>query len=136
MEVIMEVIDFLGQGLKYPISVKKTKMRTSVGGDSIKESIMLILGTTRGERVMRPDFGCRLNEMVFASIDMGTATVIQSYVDEALLNWEPRIEVTNVNATVSPDKTIIEVSIEYIIKYSNSKDNLVYPFYLESVGKK
>lgn len=132
----MEVIDFLGQGLKYPLSVKKAKMRTSVGEDSIKESIVLILGTARGERVMRPDFGCRLNEMVFASIDMGTATLIQSYVEEALLNWEPRIEVTNVNATVSADKTVVEVLIEYIVKASNSKENLVYPFYLESVGRK
>jgi len=131
----MEVIDFLGQGLKYPLSVKKARMLTSVGEDSIKEAIMLILGTARGERVMRPDFGCRLNEMVFSSIDMGTATLIQTYVEEALLNWEPRIDVTDVTATVNSDKTVIEILIEYVIKASNSKDNLVYPFYLESVGK-
>lgn len=131
----MEVIDFLGQGLKYPVSAKKGKMLTSLGEDSIKESIMLILGTSRGERVMRPDFGCRLNEMVFSSIDMGTATLIQTYVEEALLNWEPRIDVTEVTADVNADESVIEIFIEYMIKASNSKDNLVYPFYLESVGK-
>jgi len=135
MEVIMDVIDFLGQGLKYPISVKKAKLCTSLGGDSIKESIMLILGTARGERVMRPDFGCRANEMVFATNDMGTATLIQTYVEEALMKWEPRIEVSNVTATISQNNPTIEILIEYIIKSSNSKDNLVYPFYLESVGK-
>jgi phage baseplate assembly protein W len=110
-------------------------MLTSLGEDSIKESIILILGTSRGERVMRPDFGCRLNEMVFSSIDMGTATLIQTYVEEALLNWEPRIDVTEVTANVNADESVIEIFIEYMIKASNSKDNLVYPFYLESVGK-
>jgi phage baseplate assembly protein W len=131
----MEVVDFLGKGLKYPISVKKSKLLTSVGEESIKESIMLILGTARGERVMRPDFGCRLNDMLFASNDMGTATLIQTYVDEALLNWEPRIEVQDVTATMSQEEPVIEINIEYLIKSSNCKANLVYPFYLESVGK-
>ncbi len=131
----MEVIDFLGQGLKFPISVKKSKICTSAGNDSIKESIILILGTAIGERVMRPDFGCRLNEMVFASNDMGTATLIQNYVEEALMKWEPRIKVSDVSTNVRPDSTTMEIFIEYTVKSSNSKENLVYPFYLESVGK-
>ncbi|HEX2926977.1 MAG TPA: GPW/gp25 family protein [Ruminiclostridium sp.] len=131
----MEVIDFLGRGLKYPISVKRSNLRTSVGEESIKESIMLILGTARGERVMRPDFGCRLNDMVFSSHDLGTATLIQTYVEEALLNWEPRIEVQNVSATMLKEEPIVEINVEYIVKSSNCKANLVYPFYLESVGK-
>ncbi|QNU65804.1 GPW/gp25 family protein [Ruminiclostridium herbifermentans] len=131
----MEVIDFLGQGLKYPISVKKARICTSAGNDSIKESIILILGTAIGERVMRPEFGCRLNEMVFASNDMGTATLIQNYVEEALMKWEPRIKVDDVTPTVRPDSTTMDILIEYTVKSSNSKENLVYPFYLESVGK-
>jgi len=131
----MEVIDFLGKGLKYPVSAKKLKLRTSVGEESIKESIMLILGTSRGERVMRPDFGCRLNDMLFSSNELGTATLIQTYVEEALLNWEPRIEVQSVSATMSQTEPTVEINIEYIIKSSNSKANLVYPFYLESVGR-
>ncbi|EPR11623.1 GPW/gp25 family protein [Ruminiclostridium papyrosolvens] len=131
----MEVIDFLGKGLKYPVSAKKSKLRTSVGEESIKESIMLILGTSRGERVMRPDFGCRLNDMLFSSNELGTATLIQTYVDEALLNWEPRIEVQSVTATMNQTEPTIEINIEYIIKSSNCKANLVYPFYLESVGR-
>lgn len=131
----MEVIDFLGQGLKHPISVKKARLCTSAGSDSIKESIILILGTAIGERVMRPDFGCRLNEMTFASNDMGTATLIKNYIEEALMKWEPRIKVDDVTATVKQDSTTMEILIEYTIKSSNSKENLVYPFYLESVGK-
>lgn len=131
----MEVIDFLGKGLKFPLGVKKAKMRTSEGEELIKESIMLILGTARGERVMQPEFGCRLNEMVFASNDLNTATLIQTYVEEALLNWEPRIEVESVTTNMSHREPVMEINIDYIIKSSNSKSNLVYPFYLESVGK-
>lgn len=131
----MEVVDFLGQGLKYPISVKKARIRTSAGNDSIKESIILILGTTIGERVMRPEFGCRLNEMVFASNDMGTATLIQNFVEEALMKWEPRIKVDEITTTVRQDSTTMDILIEYTVKSSNSKENLVYPFYLESVGR-
>ena len=131
----MEVIDFLGCGLKYPVSIKRGNLCASDGEQSIKESIILILSTTRGERVMRPDFGCRLNELAFAPNNMGTSTLIKNYIEEALLTWEPRIEVDNITVTPSADKPVLEISIDYIVNSSNSKDNLVYPFYLESVGK-
>lgn len=131
----MEVIDFLGRGLKFPVSVKKERLCTAEGEQSIKESIMLILGTAKGERVMRPDFGCRLNELVFAPNNMSTSTLIKNHIEEALLNWEPRIEVEDISVTPRADQPILEISIDYIINSSNSKDNLVYPFYLESVGK-
>jgi uncharacterized protein len=143
----MEVIDFLGRGWKYDFSEekgkkitkkiypKKGKVCTSEGEDSIRESIALILSTARGERVMRPDFGCKLNEIMFAANSMSTATLARSYVEEALLNWEPRIEVLDVSVTPRPTEAIMDISIDYLIKTSNSKANLVYPFYLESVGK-
>lgn len=131
----MKVIDFLGRGWKFPISACKESVCMSEGEDSIKESIILILNTVRGERVMRPEFGCRINEMVFASNDVGTATLIEGYVEEALLNWEPRIEIYSITATPRDNEQVLDISIEYIVKSSNSKQNLVYPFYLESVAK-
>lgn len=131
----MEVIDFLGRGLKFKLSVNKGKLCTAEGEESIKESIELILATARGERVMRPEFGCRLNEMVFASNDMITATLIEGYVEEALINFEPRIEVLDVTATPRKELSVIDIKVDYVVKTSNSKYNLVYPFYLESVGK-
>lgn len=131
----MEVIDFLGRGLKFPVSVKKERLCTAEGEQAIKESIILILGTARGERVMRPDFGCRLNELVFAPNNTSTSTLIKSHIEEALLNWEPRIEVEDISVTPRTDQPVLEISIDYIINSSNSKANLVYPFYLESVGK-
>lgn len=131
----MDIIDFLGKGWSFPIGVKKEKLCTSEGEDLVRESILLILATARGERVMRPDFGCRLNEMLFASNDVITATLIESYVEEALLEWEPRIDVLDITAVPRQDQSVIDISIDYMIKTTNNKYNLVYPFYLESVGK-
>lgn len=127
--------DFLGKGWKYPISNENAKIISSEGYDSIKESIMIILGTSKGERVMRPDFGCGINELVFAPNNTSTATLIIFYIKEALLKWEPRIEVLKVNA--EPDETEqskLIITIEYMVKTSNTKQNLVYPFYLEKGG--
>ncbi|MGG6313692.1 GPW/gp25 family protein [Paenibacillus macerans] len=131
----MEVIDFLGRGWRFPFAVQRGSILGSDGEDSIRESVMLILSTARGERVMRPDFGCRLNELVFAPNNMSTATLIRSFIEEALLNWEPRIEVEDITVTPRSDQPVLDVSIDYSIKASNSKYNLVYPFFLESVGK-
>jgi uncharacterized protein len=131
----MEVIDFLGRGFKFPFSVQRGAMAPAEGEDSIKESVILILSTARGERVMRPDFGSRLNELVFAPNNMSTATLIRSYMEEALREWEPRIEVEDITVTPSSDKSLLEVSIDYSVKSSNSKYNLVYPFFLESMGR-
>ncbi|MEK3905344.1 MULTISPECIES: GPW/gp25 family protein [unclassified Paenibacillus] len=131
----MEVVDFLGRGWTYPPAVQRGSVRSSGGEDSIRESIILILSTARGERVMRPDFGCRLNELVFSPNTMSTATLLRSFIEEALQNWEPRIEVDDITVTPRSDRSELEVSIDYSIRASNSKYNLVYPFFLESVGK-
>ena len=125
--------DFLGRGWKFQISVEDGKIASSEGEDSIKESIRIILGTAKGERVMRPDFGCDINEIVFAPINTSTGTLIDFHIREALLIWEPRIDLLNVH--VSPDeneKNKLIINIEYMVKASNTKSNLVYPFYLES----
>ncbi len=124
--------DFLGRGWKFPVSIKDGKIVSSEGYDSIRESIMIILGTAKGERVMRPDFGCGINELVFAPNNTSTATLITFYIKEALLKWEPRIELLNVNA--EPDETEqnkLIITIDYMVKTTNTRDNLVYPFYLE-----
>ncbi len=125
--------DFLGSGWKFPVSIKDGKIVSSGSYDSIRESIMIILGTAKGERVMRPDFGCGINELVFAPNNTSTATLITFYIKEALLKWEPRIELLNVNA--EPDETEqnkLIITIDYMVKTTNTKDNLVYPFYLET----
>jgi phage baseplate assembly protein W len=125
--------DFLGKGWKFPVSIKNEKIALAEGEDSIKESIMIIIGTAKGERVMRPDFGCGIQELVFAPNNTSTATLISVYIKDALLKWEPRIEVLNVSAV--PDKeegNRLDINIEYRIRTTNTRRNIVYPFYLEA----
>ena len=131
----MKSADFLGRGWKYPVSIKNGKIASSEGEDSIRESIMIILTTAKGERVMRPDFGCGINQLVFAPNNTSTATLVQFYIREALQKYEPRIEVLDVSATPDGDERHkLNINIEYMVKSTNTKNNLVYPFYLERGG--
>ena len=124
--------DFLGRGWKFPVSVENGRLAFSEGKESIKESIIIILETVEGERVMRPDFGCGINRLVFEPNNTSTVALIAFHIEEALMKWEPRIEVTdiNVNPYADDEKNELRINIEYMIKSTNTKDNLVYPFYL------
>jgi phage baseplate assembly protein W len=131
----MGIEDFLGRGWKYPIFIENDKIASSGGEDSIKESIIIILTTGKGERVMRPDFGCRIYELAFALNDTSTASLIQFYIQEALLKWEPRIEVLDISVAPDEDEgNLLSINIEYMVKTTNTRDNLVYPFYLDKGG--
>lgn len=124
--------DFLGKGWAFPVNVKKNRIAMSEGEEGIRESILIILGTAKGERVMRPDFGCSINELVFEPNSTATTTLVAFHVKEALMKWEPRVEVLNVKATTDENEgNRLNIDIEYKVKTTNSKANLVYPFYLE-----
>jgi Bacteriophage baseplate protein W len=102
---------------------------------SIRESILLIVGTARGERVMRPDFGCGLHDLVFEPNDSMTAARASSEVRESLIDWEPRIDVLEVQVVADGvERNKLLISVDYRIRRTNSVFNLVYPFYLESAG--
>ncbi len=99
--------------------------------NEINQAISIILSTSPGERVMRPAFGSRLAELVFAPNDGHTAAQARRYVEEALGMWEPRINVTQVNARPDPqDAGRLLIEIEYEIKATRDRRSLVYPFYL------
>ena len=97
----------------------------------IEEAIRLILGTSPGERPMRPEFGCRIHEYLFASADGETASAIGAEVRASLRRWEPRIDVEDVVVTidrVSP--ALLYIDVRYVIKATNDRRNLVFPFYV------
>lgn len=123
---------FLGTGWKFPVETDIEGMLAySSEEQKIQESILIILGTARGERVMRPDFGSHLHELVFASINSSTKSLIAHYATEALVTWEPRIDVIRVDVSgqeAAYGKLI--VNIEYKVRATNSIFNMVYPFYL------
>ncbi|MEF8776727.1 MAG: GPW/gp25 family protein [Haloarculaceae archaeon] len=124
--------DFLGTGWAYPVGTDYSgDIELSSAEGNIQQSIKLIIGTAKGERVMRPEFGCEIHEYVFAATDPATLSMIEDSVEEALLQWEPRIDVESVEA--SPDQenpNRVLVDIEYRVRKTNSTDNLVYPFFL------
>ena len=103
----------------------------SRGEDDVEESIRLILATPIGERRMRPEFGCGVHDLVFGTNDATTHGLIQHHVIEALTLWEPRIEVLAVSAfTDEAEPSRVMVHIDYALRATNQRRNLVYPFYL------
>jgi len=104
--------------------------------DDIRQSIFIILETARGERVMRPDFGCGIHELVFEAVDSRTLQRIRSDVEDALLRFEARIEVLGV--TIDEDATsegVLMIELEYRVRRTNQTGNLVFPFYFREGGR-
>ena len=128
--------EFLGIGWKYPVNVDKNKrIAVSRYEEDIKEAVRIILGTAKGERVMRPDFGCGIHELVFAPINTTTVNQVENSVREALTVWEPRIELIGVKVSMEKaNEGMLPVSIDYRVRTTNNRYNLVYPFYLKEGG--
>jgi len=125
--------DFLGVGWRFPVSLDGAgQIALASHEDSIRQSIWMILGTAPGERPMRPDFGCGIQDLVFAVNTAGTAGQVASLVRQALLRWEPRIDVLNVTTSTDADApNLLMIEIIYQVRSTNSRFNLVYPFYLD-----
>jgi len=123
--------DFLGTGWAFPIGVDARGRVSLVRRErDVEEAMMMILLTPVGQRVMRPDFGCRIHELVFAPNDPSTEGLAVYYVEQALARWEPRIllrEVTASSDPTSPERLLVR--IEYEIKASYDRRTLVFPFY-------
>jgi uncharacterized protein len=123
---------FIGRGLAYPMRVGPTGGLALVSHDEeIADSMRLILGTSPGERPMRPDFGCPIHDHIFAPADATTAGMIAFEVRNALKRWEPRIDVIDV--VVGRDEsqpTLLYIDVTYAVGDTNDPRNLVFPFYV------
>lgn len=124
-------VDFIGRGWSYPMGVSGTGgIALSAGDDEIAESIRMILGTAPGERPMRPEFGCAVHDLVFSAVDGRFAGLVDYEVRNALLRWEPRIEVAAVTVTLDPEREgVVLIGVEYTLRTTNDRRNLVFPFY-------
>lgn len=129
---------FLGVGWRFPVEVETqvsqpVRIAVSEYEQLIEESIRIILTTSKGERVMRPDFGSDLKKLVYSPNNTATAGLAIFYVQQGLKKWEPRIVLLDVDANPDPDSEArMLISIHYRIVASNNERNLVYPFYLEA----
>jgi hypothetical protein len=124
---------FLGVGWSHPIAVKDGALVLAEFEESVRQSVWIILGTAKGERVMRPDFGCGIYDLVFQINSASTAGQAAQAVREALLAFEPRIDVLDVSVQTDTDSddAVLLISIDYQVRATNNVFNLVYPFYLE-----
>lgn len=122
---------FVGRGISFPMRVDhKGNIATTTGVADIDRGIRVVLSTAPGERVMRPAFGCRIWELMFEPINANTLGLMAEAVREALQRWEPRIDVLNIDVQPDADPGVVRIGIEYNVKVTNDRRNLVYPFYV------
>jgi uncharacterized protein len=128
--------EFLGIGWKFPVKlVEPGKIGLSSHEIDIQEAIWIILSTAPGERLMRPEFGCGIHDYVFAPNNSRTAGLVRYQVEQALNRWEPRIEVEEVSVEAGAENpATLLIQITYRVRATDSRFNLVYPFYLERGG--
>ncbi|HEY9670722.1 MAG TPA: GPW/gp25 family protein [Waterburya sp.] len=125
---------FLGRGVGFPVNLDTSgAIQRAEFEESVRQSIWIILGTAKGERLMRPDFGCGIYDLVFETNSASTAAKIAQSVREALLFFEPRINVLDIQTTSQSDSdgNKLLINIDYQVRATNNIFNLVYPFYLE-----
>lgn len=125
--------EFLGTGWVFPIQADPLsgKIRTVSHEEDIRQAIRMILMTRPGERVMRPEFGCRIYDYVFGTADYTSLSRMCHAVEEALEQWEPRITEVNVDVRMENGTSgLILIEIDYRVRTTNNPYNLVFPFYL------
>ncbi len=128
--------NIIGNGWCFPIEPDASGGLGYVGGEqNIEQSLRILLQTDRGQRVMRPDFGCTAGRLVFAPGSEHFLRELEQAVRDTVRDWEPRVDLDDVRAELSPrDETIALVTIAYRIRASNTRENMVFPFYLRDSG--
>ncbi len=129
----MREFDFLGNGVSFPVLCDPAtgRFRESPEEEDIRQAIQIILSTQKGERVMRPDFGCDIFNYVFGTMDYGSLRMMENTVTEALIRWEPRIHNLEVKSEVSAEmEGVVNFQISYLVRSTNNRYNMVYPFYM------
>ena len=124
---------FLGRGWAFPIRPDSNgRLLLTDQEGAIRNGILLILSTAPGERVMRPEFGCGIWELVMEPNTAQLHGRVQTRVRQALTRWEPRIDVLDVQVASPPEqKNVLLIRIDYRVRSNNAAYNLVYPFFLQ-----
>jgi phage baseplate assembly protein W len=127
----------VGTGWRFPILPDAAGGLSYVDGDeNVEQSLKILLLTDLGQRVMRPDFGCKAPSLVFAPGSVQYLGLLETTVREAVRDWEPRIDLEEVRAEASTDdETRITVHIGYLVRQTNTRGNLVFPFYLGTLER-
>jgi phage baseplate assembly protein W len=127
---------FLGVGIGFPLQADGAgALQRAAYEESVRQSVWLILGTAKGERMMRPDFGCGIHDLVFENVTAGVAGRVADEVHDALLRFETRIAVRDVQVSPAGDGEVLLINIDYEVRATNNAFNLVYPFYTDGASR-
>ncbi|NNJ11013.1 GPW/gp25 family protein [Chloroflexales bacterium ZM16-3] len=123
--------DILGRGWAFPVHLDASgQVALSAGVQDVEEAIIMILSTPKGQRPLRPEFGCEIHDLLFAPSDANTIGLAMYYVEQALGMWEPRIRLLDVQVRLDPKAMErLLIMIEYELKATLDRRSLVYPFY-------
>jgi uncharacterized protein len=124
---------FLGVGVGFPVRLTSEQtLESAIYEEDIRQAIRIILGTNPGDRLMRPDFGAGLDQFIFEPVNTATMAQVKTRVEEALIDWEPRIVIDEVKVGADPsERNTLLIEVQYRVRATDSRQNLVYPFYLE-----
>ena len=128
-----EFKSFLGTGWSFPPEFSRGSGSVKMISDEedIQNSLQVLLSTRIGERIMQPGYGCNLDEMIFEPMNISLQTYIKDLVSTAIFYYEPRIKPEDVRLSATDDEGVILVEVDYTIRSTNTRHNLVYPFYLQ-----
>jgi len=123
---------FLGTGWAFPPGLDtEGKIRLVSLEEDVRQAILIIIQTVLGERVMRPDFGVGLRALVFEPVNRTTMALVHNTAERALIEWEPRIDINNLEVTSDPnERNSLVIDLLYTVRATNTQFNLVYPFFL------
>ncbi|HKK81157.1 MAG TPA: GPW/gp25 family protein [Prolixibacteraceae bacterium] len=123
---------FLGTGWAFPPEFKRGLKTVSMaeGEDDIKQSLEILLSTKVGERLMHPDFGCNLEQMMFEKLDLSLERYMKDLILSAITKYESRIEAEDISFETDKINGCILINVRYIVRTTNTRTNLVYPFYI------
>ena len=134
----LDAIDraFLGVGWAYPPTTDASgDVSVAAYDEDVRQAVWIILGTARGERVMRPEFGAGLRALTFEPINTTTLALAKHHTEEALVTWEPRIDNITVDVRADPPLGRLLIDVRYRVRATNTFYNLVYPFYLDEATR-
>lgn len=127
-----DAADFIGRGITFPMRVDQSgSIAMGNGADDIDANLKVVLITAPGERVMRPQFGCRIWDLVFEPINANTLGLMSEAVKDAVSQWEPRVDLVDVDVQPDPAQPgRVRIHLTYRVKATNDVRNLVHPFYV------
>ena len=126
-------LDFIGTGWSFPPAFDNVRGDTAMssGVQDIMESLGILLSTTLGERIMRPEYGCNLKAYVFDPMNMTMEAYIKKLVEDAIIYYEPRITLEKVKVDVIANEGVMWINVDFSVDATNSRANYVYPYYIK-----